>query len=96
MDLLGADTLTSVSGCSNRLLFSNPGFFVLHIPEELLQTKRICQLLFPGHHGFLKSLIASHKGLLLLLNIFGIKMASILELAGLNCDAINSILETGG
>jgi hypothetical protein len=91
--LSGGGRLTSIGRCSNGLLLTDPCLLIFHITKELLQAQRICQLLLPGNHGFLESLIASHKGLLFLLDVFSIKMPSILKLAGLNGDAINSILE---
>lgn len=84
--------LTSVGGRSDGLLLANPCLLILDITEELLQTQRVGQLLLPGDHGLLERFVASHEGFLLLLDVFSVKMASVLELAGLNGDAIDPIL----
>lgn len=87
--------LTSVGGGSNGLLLADPGLLVLHVPEELLQTQRVGQLLLAGGHGLLQGLVARHQGLLLLADVVGVKVASLLELTGLDGDAVNAVLKEG-
>lgn len=87
--------LTSVGGGSDGLLLTDPGLLILHIPEELLQAQRIGQLLLAGGHGLLQGLVARHQGLLLLADVVGVKVASLLELTGLDGDAVNAVLLEG-
>ena len=88
-------SLTSVGGGGNGFFLPNPRLLILDVTEELLQPQGISQLLLPGNHGLLERLVASYQGLLLLLDVFSIKVARVLELAGLDSDAIDAILETG-
>ena len=79
-------SLTSVGGGGNGFFLPNPRLLILDVTEELLQPQGISQLLLPGNHGLLERLVASYQGLLLLLDVFSIKVARVLELAGLDSE----------
>lgn len=83
---------TSVGGGSDWFLLPDPGLFVLHVPEELLEPERVGQLLLACSHGLPQRLVALHQRLLLPADVLCVKVSSLLELPGLDGDAVNAIL----
>ena len=90
--MLMEKNVTSVSGGSNRLFFTDPSLFILNISEQLLESERIGKFLLARAHGLAQSFITNHQSLLFLADVVSIKVSSFLELASLDCDAVNTIL----
>lgn len=84
--------LTSVGGGSDGLLLPDPGLLVLHVPEELLEPQGVGELLLACGHGFSQGLVAQHQRLLLPADVLCVKVSGLLELPGLDGDAVDAIL----
>lgn len=90
--MLTALSFTSVGRGSNGLLLADPSLLILHISKQLLKPERVRQFLLACSHGLTQGFITHHQGLLFLADVVSIKMPSLLELATLDCYAINAIL----
>lgn len=85
--------LTSVGGGSDGLLLADPGLLILHVPEELLEPQGVGELLLACGHGLSQGLVALHQRLLLPADVLGVKVSGLLELPGLDGDAVDAILQ---